>query len=461
MLSEENDLKKKFDAMKLQVENIGKINDAEIKIDGITVIAGPNNTGKSTIGKILFCLFDTLSGAKVKIREQRITHVAQAASHLLYQVYTLSLSSAVKRWLRDYSETLTRALIDAYEENQNVYSKEKAIEIFENVVKSSDIGKTLTFDKDDINDFAESVVYALSLTDEHILKEIVNEVYNDTFTNQVNSLERPDESAHVNAWIKGSQIHVSFAKNECDNVECGLELKNKVIYIDNPSILSKLSFRSLRRSRGHFYFNAANSMENRLLELLTESPSDDGEVRRDLVEKSYQKEKLEKVHNLINSAISATILESEDGYKLKEQGANYGVSFNNLSYGIWAFIILKMLIEKNSIQKKDVLFLDEPEIHLHPTWQIIFAHLVVLLQKEFDLSVVITTHSHFFVDAIDLYTRKYKSRDTTHFYLSSVNDRKASFANVSNDLIQIYRKMSDAVNVLEELREELDAIEED
>lgn len=42
--------------MRLELENVGKINVANIKLDGITVIAGENNTGKSTIGKMLLCI---------------------------------------------------------------------------------------------------------------------------------------------------------------------------------------------------------------------------------------------------------------------------------------------------------------------------------------------------------------------------------------------------------------------
>ena len=43
--------------MKLKLENVGKISSANIDLNGITVIAGENNTGKSTIGKMLFCVF--------------------------------------------------------------------------------------------------------------------------------------------------------------------------------------------------------------------------------------------------------------------------------------------------------------------------------------------------------------------------------------------------------------------
>jgi predicted ATP-dependent endonuclease of OLD family len=40
--------------MKLQLENIGMIKNANLQFNGLTVIAGENDTGKTTVGKILF-----------------------------------------------------------------------------------------------------------------------------------------------------------------------------------------------------------------------------------------------------------------------------------------------------------------------------------------------------------------------------------------------------------------------
>lgn len=44
--------------MKLFLNNIGKLEPTTIEIDGITIIAGENNTGKSTVGKALFSFFN-------------------------------------------------------------------------------------------------------------------------------------------------------------------------------------------------------------------------------------------------------------------------------------------------------------------------------------------------------------------------------------------------------------------
>lgn len=46
--------------MYLKLRNIGKITEADIELTGMTVIAGENNTGKSTVSKALFSAFNSL-----------------------------------------------------------------------------------------------------------------------------------------------------------------------------------------------------------------------------------------------------------------------------------------------------------------------------------------------------------------------------------------------------------------
>ena len=64
--------------MKLGIKNFAKIKAADIIIDGITVIAGENNTGKSTVGKILFSLFNALSDIDEKIFAERWRAIERA-----------------------------------------------------------------------------------------------------------------------------------------------------------------------------------------------------------------------------------------------------------------------------------------------------------------------------------------------------------------------------------------------
>ena len=57
--------------MEIVVKNIGKVKEANIKINGITVIAGENDTGKSTISKALFTVFNSFYNINDKVKQQR------------------------------------------------------------------------------------------------------------------------------------------------------------------------------------------------------------------------------------------------------------------------------------------------------------------------------------------------------------------------------------------------------
>lgn len=61
--------------MQIKLKNIGKLKEADIKIDGITVIAGKNNTGKSTVGKSLYCLFSSLYNIEKKIEDDKYAYI--------------------------------------------------------------------------------------------------------------------------------------------------------------------------------------------------------------------------------------------------------------------------------------------------------------------------------------------------------------------------------------------------
>lgn len=64
--------------MRLNIKNFSKIKDASILVDGITVIAGENNTGKSTVGKILFSLFNSVANMEENIEKQRKAEIQES-----------------------------------------------------------------------------------------------------------------------------------------------------------------------------------------------------------------------------------------------------------------------------------------------------------------------------------------------------------------------------------------------
>ena len=78
--------------MNLHIENLAKIGVADIKLDGITVIVGDNNTGKSTIGKALWAMFDALSNLEEKAKNERINKCSQFLYDYPYRMINLKLN---------------------------------------------------------------------------------------------------------------------------------------------------------------------------------------------------------------------------------------------------------------------------------------------------------------------------------------------------------------------------------
>lgn len=42
--------------MQIRLENIGIVKDSTIALEGLTVVTGKNNSGKTTVGKTLYAL---------------------------------------------------------------------------------------------------------------------------------------------------------------------------------------------------------------------------------------------------------------------------------------------------------------------------------------------------------------------------------------------------------------------
>ena len=53
--------------MRFIIENINKVRKADISLKGLTVIAGENDSGKSTVGKLLFSTIKALVNTEVPI----------------------------------------------------------------------------------------------------------------------------------------------------------------------------------------------------------------------------------------------------------------------------------------------------------------------------------------------------------------------------------------------------------
>lgn len=118
------------------------------------------------------------------------------------------------------------------------------------------------------------------------------------------------------------------------------------------------------------------------------------------------------------------------------------IDIKNTSEGLKTFAIIKALLLSGEISENGLLILDEPEIHLHPEWQLLFAEAIILIQKAFNLHILLSTHSPYFLRAIQVYAKKHEVDERCNYYLSESSADGNLVTNVSDNIELIYKQLS-------------------
>ncbi len=428
--------------MQLKLSNVAKIKDATINIDGITVIAGENNTGKSTIGKVLYSIFNSMNNMEEKIAKEkqgRVGHIIW----LLVQNWsmqhggdTASSKKNYRRWALTLTEKIKEAL--TVENNENI---EKIIKQF---TKESGFGNSQGEEEEFIEECVMQLESILNIPDERVMMEVITRWFNRVFEKQISPLMEENCISEIELILKDKLVQLRFKNNTC--IECNSEVNilHNAFYIDNPFVIDYMDH--------GFFRSELKTTDEHLLNYICE----EGDIFDNIFEAVLAKGKLEEINELLENIVGGDFIENQEGgYCLASRKFSKPINIKNLSTGLKSFALIKRLLENGSLKEKDILILDEPEIHLHPEWQLAYAQMIVLLQKKFDLTMIITTHSPYFLDAIDVFSAKYEMSDKVNYYLAESVEEFSYLHNVTNKIDAIYKKLSDPLQKLESMRSRL------
>lgn len=405
--------------MKISLNNISKIEKADIEIKGITVIAGENNTGKSTVGKALWSIFNSFYNIEEELKKER--------EELLY--FNLENYLRLKKNMNVLPYDASLKIID------ELYARD-----IENIV---DIKNILAAEFEPLNDYgnlpeesvtelAEKLYEILKLEDKYILKTHLQSILLSEFNGQVNNIYNR-EAGEIELTIGDKINYIEISNQKIKNeLEDNLNLQTKAIYIDDPYVLDA-------------HLTQFDMNHKRDLKRLLDTKKEKNMIENALLEKS-----LEKINQKLDKVFEEMIFIFDAG-KVRLKNSFEDLNIKNLSTGLKTFVILKNLISNGILEKKGTLILDEPEIHLHPEWQLLFAEIIVLLQKELDLHILLTTHSPYFLRAIQVYAGNYEIADKCKYYLAENKGNLSIIKDVTNEIDLIYKKLAAPLQRLEDL----------
>jgi predicted ATPase len=108
------------------------------------------------------------------------------------------------------------------------------------------------------------------------------------------------------------------------------------------------------------------------------------------------------------------------------------VSSGNIASGIKSLGILDMLVRGGNVKNNTLLILDEPEVNLHPKWQVDYCRIICGLVKS-GVDIIVTTHSPYIVEAL----KHFCDHDEVDnkFYLATKQSATASrFDDITGDI---------------------------
>ena len=405
--------------MKLSIKNVGRLKEADVEINGITVIAGENNTGKSTVSKALFSLFNgfyNFDNKMVELKSRDIRNIFLRFMQNLNRENANTLIDISDKIVKDTSYKFDRnKLIQLIQEKKNLIS----IEYLEEV--------------------SEKIFNILNIKDEEYLENTISYILNNEFDNQINTIWSND-LGEIALEIKENELKLRIKNNKVIKIENKINLHSEVIYIDDPFVIDNLNEYKWRDI--NYLENHKESLETKLIREKNEKT-----FSEKIIAKNNLQQIIEKLEEVINGKIKFN-----QGKWVYEFENNNELNLKNLSAGLKSFAILKRLVENGNLEEKGIVILDEPEIHLHPEWQIKFSELIVLLQKEFGMHILLTTHSPYFLNAIEVFSERHKIDDKCKYYVAENEGNSSIIKDVTGNTREIYRKLARPIQDLENIR---------
>ena len=411
--------------MKLSIRNVGKLKEADVEINGITVITGENDTGKSTVGKVLWSVFNGFYEIDEKVYNEKVSELEKIIDEIIKENVYKNLSTDYNSFFEIFNSTGEKIAIEFLKENKD-YSEDEIKIIINNYKKDLKI--------ENISNFVQEINETLKISDKEIIKVIVSRVMNKEFHNQINAIFSKEKMniGEINLKIKDKEIDLKIENNEISDVQNYFLINKETMYIDNPFILDSYDFDD-ENHQTHLATNVFSENENSVI----------SEIKI--------KKKLNNIYQKLNSVLSGEILENKNSkFVYRKNGED--IDLKNLSTGLKTFAIIKMLLQNGTLEENGTIILDEPEIHLHPEWQLKFAELIVLLQKEFGMHILLTTHSPYFLNAIEVFSERHKINDKCKYYVAENEGNSSIIKDVTGNTREIYRKLARPIQDLENIR---------
>jgi len=435
--------------MELELKNIGMINEANVKIDGLTVIAGENDTGKSTVGKLLFSIIKASSRYKEDLEENKEQKILSLIEKNYFQL----------RRRVDFSDKLALRELFYPPYFKRDIDEEQVIAIDYRLKMLKEFNRYTLLDENiNLKDIEKNLldIKNILLEDEdkrEAQKRAFKKVLISEFKGKITNQKFLDKKSDIKIYEGENQIlDIELLDNTITDFIVFDELYfSDATFIESPLLMQLSEVIDTSKT----YFEEVDKSE-RIVNRRPNVSLHIKDLNEKIKESAYNEDfldlhlflsdiDLEKLLDSLSEVIGGNIK-----YNKKTKDFMYisnGKTYNSLNTatGIKAFGIIEMLIKSGYITQRSLLIFDEPEVHLHPKWQLKYAELIIELVKN-NINVLVTSHSPYMIQALIKYARDENIVDKSNFYLTKKVDDCVIINNVNDELNKIFELLAKPMN---------------
>ena len=405
--------------LELKVQNFGPIDDATIQVGRFTVFAGPNNTGKTFVAKMLYSMLGTINANPALV-------CFEAHTRLIYGVLEFNrdfgatgerIRSDIRRALQKIDSILREATSSRVSQNEldvfksvqpeviaEIEAMKTHLQILKNNIKKEDRSKVLQlhgYIKDSIDNLDEFFKNEERVIDFGWAWKFSQNVSGNFQISDISQLKGVGDSP-LSFCVPGLGV-----LEEANEFGFSPDLQ----IVQNPQSFPKAFY-----LESQLYWKLKNPLESIKLDSrsspsvsLNGVPSYFYDVvvalRRQRVDHPFA-----EIHKGLHNVIGGKIVLSEVGdLEFQTSGGSFPLSLT--SAGVANMGMLALLIERGALEPGSFLFIDEPEANLHPAWQVEMAEFLFELARQ-GVHVVISTHSMTILKWLEVHLKK-ESKDRT------------------------------------------------
>lgn len=420
--------------MRLQIQNINKIKEADIALNGLTVIVGENDMGKSTIGRAFFSTIKAVSNMRSLSNESSANKASKHIDSLYKHFYGKRSIDGAMELLPRFKSEMERICLD--EAERNAFLEHLNAKIDE--IDLSPRQKSLL--KEDIANIR--ICYEQVDNPAAILKTELAYLVESEFMGQFCSSKSEltyimldtEEEGRLLFKAKNNQVtEVSFSERG---------FYEDITYVESPlyfhlldSLKSSVAYREMKRTLGYKPMAPAH-VKDFVDKVLNFQNFNNQQSLFGPQSKDFHTEDI--IHGMFAyDKSSRSIVYQKNGMKIKPI---------NVASGIKSFGALQLLLDGYCISNNRPLIWDEPENHLHPQWQVEFAKVIVQIVNS-GIPVMISTHSPYFLQAVRYYSAMYSIEKYVNYYMAEcANEDMVTIKEVTNDLNQVFLTLAEPLN---------------